>query len=63
MVGAYRSTSGPASSVATTVTASRATAPRVNIRCAYASPWSGSRWAARTSSGTTTLVKMPPSMR
>ncbi len=46
-----------------TVTTSRAMAPRVKIRSAYASPLSGWFLAARTSSGTTTLVKMPPIIR
>ena len=63
MFPAYRSTSGPDSSVAATVTVSRQTTPRVKIRSAYATPRSGSSLAARTSIGTTTEVKMPPSMR
>ena len=63
MFPAYRSTRGPASSVPSTVTTSSEITPMVKIRSAYPSPRSGSSLAARTSSGTTTAVKMPPSMR
>jgi hypothetical protein len=63
MFPAYRLTSGPASAVAATVMMSSEITPRVKIRSAYASPRSGSSLAARTSIGTTTEVKMPPSMR
>jgi hypothetical protein len=60
---AYTLTIGAESAVATTVTPNSVSTPTVKTRCAYASPWSASRLAARTSSGTITLVKTPPSMR
>ncbi len=49
--------------MATSVSAASAIVARVNIRWSYASPPSASRFAALTSSGTTTLVRMPPSIR
>jgi hypothetical protein len=60
---AYRPTSRLAASVATTVSANSAVVARVNVRWSYASPPSGSHLAAFTSSGTTMLVRMPPSIR
>ena len=63
MCSAYRSASGAAAAVATTVIAPSASTPRVKIRWSYASPRSPSRRAALTSNGTTTLVRMPPSIR
>ncbi len=60
---AYRLTSRPAASVATTVSTNRASVASVNVRWSYASPRSASRLAALTSSGTMMLVRMPPSIR
>jgi hypothetical protein len=56
-----RAVNSGAHNTATTVAPARKTTARFSSRCAYASPRSASRVRARTSSGTTTLVRTPPS--
>ena len=53
--------SSGAQATAITVETPRLSTPRVSRRCAYASPPSASLLRARTSSGTITLARMPPS--